>query len=146
MGATAEQVQTSYDGGNEFFRLWLDEGMSYTGAMFEGDEPLEAGARLERVEGLRGDVDVRPERHPVCLVAAEQEVPAAAEVVGDAWGVRRAEIRQGDAGREGSAHLGIAGRGARHHEERASEGDRRRDREGVSAASRARHFPPAQTG
>ncbi len=44
-GATPEDVQTSYDGGNEFFRLWLDEGMSYTGAMYSGDESLEAAQR-----------------------------------------------------------------------------------------------------
>lgn len=45
MGATPEQVQASYDRGNEFYRLWLDEGMSYTGAMFEGDDTLEAAQR-----------------------------------------------------------------------------------------------------
>jgi cyclopropane-fatty-acyl-phospholipid synthase len=45
MGATSDEVQTSYDGGNEFFRLWLDAGMSYTGAMYSGDESLEAAQR-----------------------------------------------------------------------------------------------------
>lgn len=59
MGATPEQVQTSYDGGNEFFRLWLDEGMSYTGAMFEGDEPLEAAQR-RKLAWLADAAGVRP--------------------------------------------------------------------------------------
>ena len=45
MGATPDDVRTSYDAGNEFFRLWLDEGMSYTGAMYAGDESLEAAQR-----------------------------------------------------------------------------------------------------
>jgi cyclopropane-fatty-acyl-phospholipid synthase len=52
-------VQTSYDGGNEFFRLWLDEGMSYTGAMFEGDEPLEAAQR-RKLRWLADAAGVRP--------------------------------------------------------------------------------------
>lgn len=59
MGATPEQVQTSYDRGNEFFRLWLDEGMSYTGAMFEGDEPLEAAQR-RKLAWLADAAGVRP--------------------------------------------------------------------------------------
>src|SRR5690242_16136306 len=59
MGATPDQVQTSYDGGNEFFRLWLDEGMSYTGAMFEGDEPLEAAQR-RKLAWLADAAGVRP--------------------------------------------------------------------------------------
>ena len=59
MGATPEQVQTSYDGGNEFFRLWLDEGMSYTGAMFEGDEPLESAQR-RKLAWLADAAGVRP--------------------------------------------------------------------------------------
>jgi cyclopropane-fatty-acyl-phospholipid synthase len=45
MGATPDDVRRSYDAGNAFFRLWLDEGMSYTGAMYSGDESLEAAQR-----------------------------------------------------------------------------------------------------
>jgi len=41
MGASSRDIQVSYDVGNEFFRLWLDRDMSYTAAMFRGDEPLE---------------------------------------------------------------------------------------------------------
>jgi cyclopropane-fatty-acyl-phospholipid synthase len=59
MGATPREVQTSYDAGNEFFRLWLDEGMSYTGAMFAGDEPLEAAQR-RKLAWLAGAAGVRP--------------------------------------------------------------------------------------
>ena len=35
MGSTQEQVAVSYDVDNEFFRLWLDERMNYTCALFE---------------------------------------------------------------------------------------------------------------
>lgn len=59
MGATPEQVQSSYDCGNEFFRLWLDEGMSYTGAMFEGDDSLEAAQR-RKLDWLADAAGVRP--------------------------------------------------------------------------------------
>lgn len=59
MGASADQVQTSYDGGKEFFRLWLDERMSYTCAMFEGDEPLEAAQR-RKLAWIADAAGVRP--------------------------------------------------------------------------------------
>jgi cyclopropane-fatty-acyl-phospholipid synthase len=43
MGSTQAQVEVSYDVGNEFFRLWLDESMFYTCAVFEREgQSLEA--------------------------------------------------------------------------------------------------------
>lgn len=45
MGATSEEIQVSYDRGNEFFRLWLDTRMNYTSALFSdapgADDSLE---------------------------------------------------------------------------------------------------------
>lgn len=35
MTSTQEQIEVSYDVSNEFFRLWLDERMHYTSAVFE---------------------------------------------------------------------------------------------------------------
>jgi len=35
-------VAVSYDVDNEFFRLWLDRRMNYTGAVFEDTDDLEA--------------------------------------------------------------------------------------------------------
>ena len=35
MTSTQEEIQVSYDVSNEFFRLWLDERMHYTCAVFE---------------------------------------------------------------------------------------------------------------
>jgi cyclopropane-fatty-acyl-phospholipid synthase len=48
MGSTQSDVAVSYDVDNEFFRLWLDERMNYTCALFdEGDlgPPVPGGAR-----------------------------------------------------------------------------------------------------
>jgi cyclopropane-fatty-acyl-phospholipid synthase len=38
MGSSKADIAVSYDVSNEFFRLWLDESMSYTCGLFEGDE------------------------------------------------------------------------------------------------------------
>lgn len=37
MTSTIEQIEVSYDVSNEFFRLWLDERMHYTSAVFENE-------------------------------------------------------------------------------------------------------------
>ena len=37
MTSTKEQIEVSYDVSNEFFRLWLDERMHYTSAVFENE-------------------------------------------------------------------------------------------------------------
>jgi len=63
MGATPQDIQISYDVGNEFFRLWLDEAMNYTCAMYEGDESLETAQRrklawLHNAAGVRADTSV----------------------------------------------------------------------------------------
>ena len=42
MTSTKQEIEVSYDVSNEFFRLWLDERMHYTCAVFErADETLE---------------------------------------------------------------------------------------------------------
>jgi len=42
MTSTQQDIDESYSVSNEFFRLWLDEGMHYTSASFlTGDETLE---------------------------------------------------------------------------------------------------------
>ncbi len=46
MGSTQNEVEVSYDVSNEFFRLWLDEAMFYTSAVFESEsQSLEAAQR-----------------------------------------------------------------------------------------------------
>jgi cyclopropane-fatty-acyl-phospholipid synthase len=39
--STQAEVEVSYDVSNEFFRLWLDRGMNYTCALFEGTDDLD---------------------------------------------------------------------------------------------------------
>lgn len=44
MGASPTEIQSHYDVGNAFYRLWLDEGMNYSCALWEGghkDDNLE---------------------------------------------------------------------------------------------------------
>ena len=45
-GASPEDIEYHYDVDNEFYALWLDEGLSYTCALWEGpDDTLEAAQR-----------------------------------------------------------------------------------------------------
>jgi cyclopropane-fatty-acyl-phospholipid synthase len=59
MGATAREIQVSYDVGNEFFRLWLDRDMSYTSAMFSGEGSLEE-AQTRKLAYLHDAAGVQP--------------------------------------------------------------------------------------
>jgi len=61
-----ENIEHHYDLGNDFYRAWLDEGMTYSSAVFE--EPIRAGEPLERAQarkiGLLLDrLDLRPGQH-----------------------------------------------------------------------------------
>jgi cyclopropane-fatty-acyl-phospholipid synthase len=49
VGSTKSDVAVSYDVSNEFFRLWLDERMNYTCAIFD-DPDRKGGARGEHVD------------------------------------------------------------------------------------------------
>jgi cyclopropane-fatty-acyl-phospholipid synthase len=46
--STQNQIQVSYDVSNEFFRLWLDERMYYTSAVFERDDETLEQAQLNK--------------------------------------------------------------------------------------------------
>jgi cyclopropane-fatty-acyl-phospholipid synthase len=59
MGSTQKEVQVSYDVDNEFFRLWLDERMSYTCALFEGTDNLEQ-AQINKLAWLHDAAHVTP--------------------------------------------------------------------------------------
>src|SRR5262245_21861090 len=54
------EVEVSYDVDNEFFRLWLDERMNYTCALFEGTDSLEE-AQLKKLAWLHDAAHVRPD-------------------------------------------------------------------------------------
>lgn len=41
-GASAEAIRAHYDAGEDFFRLWLGDGLNYSAALFEGGDDLDA--------------------------------------------------------------------------------------------------------
>lgn len=41
LAGSSRNIRAHYDVGNEFYRLWLDPGMSYSSALFEGTDDLE---------------------------------------------------------------------------------------------------------
>lgn len=50
-GASAAEIQCHYDVGNDFYRLWLDEGMNYSCALWQGEQTDEnlAEAQLRKL-------------------------------------------------------------------------------------------------
>ncbi len=52
MGSNKDEVQVSYDVSNEFFRLWLDERMNYTSAVFESENQSLEAAQLNKLNIL----------------------------------------------------------------------------------------------
>jgi len=62
MGSSKSDVEVSYDVSNEFFRLWLDERMNYTCAVYESpDQSLEA-AQLNKLKVLSDFAKAEPEK------------------------------------------------------------------------------------
>lgn len=48
-GASLEAIQSHYDAGNDFYRLWLDPTMSYSAALYEPGDTLET-AQLRKID------------------------------------------------------------------------------------------------
>jgi cyclopropane-fatty-acyl-phospholipid synthase len=46
-GASSAAIQHHYDVGNEFYRLWLDESLTYSAALFDEHDDLEAAQRAK---------------------------------------------------------------------------------------------------
>ena len=87
MGSSKAEVEVSYDVSNEFFRLWLDERMNYTCAVYESPEqPLEA-AQLNKLRILSDFAKVGPEKKVLDIGCGWG---AALEYVATARGVKRA--------------------------------------------------------
>lgn len=57
--STQTEVEVSYDVSNDFFRLWLDEKMNYTCALFEGTDDLEE-AQNKKLAWLADAAQVKP--------------------------------------------------------------------------------------
>lgn len=58
--STQDEVEVSYDVSNEFFRLWLDEKMNYTCALYEGTDNLEE-AQMKKLHWLSDAAHVNSE-------------------------------------------------------------------------------------
>lgn len=61
MTSTQSEIELSYDVSNEFFKLWLDEGMHYTsGSYLKGDETLEQ-AQVNKARILADYAEITPD-------------------------------------------------------------------------------------
>jgi cyclopropane-fatty-acyl-phospholipid synthase len=49
-GASPEAIQRHYDIGNDFYRLWLDQTMSYSCALWEGDADRLETAQIRKID------------------------------------------------------------------------------------------------
>jgi len=90
MGSNKDEVQVSYDVSNEFFRLWLDERMNYTCAVFESDNQSLEAAQLNKLAILSDFAKVTPDSHVLdigCGWGACLEYLATARGVKKATGV-----------------------------------------------------------
>ncbi len=61
MTSTKQEVEVSYDVSNEFFRLWLDERMHYTCAVFEKDDDTLERAQENKSRILYDYAEVTPQ-------------------------------------------------------------------------------------
>lgn len=61
MTSTQAEVEIGYDISNEFFRLWLDERMHYTSAVFENDTQSLEQAQINKCRILADFAEVTPE-------------------------------------------------------------------------------------
>ena len=68
-GASTEAIQYHYNVGNEFYRLWLDPTMTYSGALYEPGDTLET-AQLRRVGASTSIRLVPPEPSASSTLAA----------------------------------------------------------------------------
>ncbi len=62
MGSSQTDVEVSYDVSNEFFRLWLDERMNYTCAVYESETQSLEAAQLNKLKILSDYAKLTPEK------------------------------------------------------------------------------------
>lgn len=58
-----ENIQFHYDLGNDFYRLWLDETMAYSSAVFSAPNETLREAQLNKFRLIHERLDLRPEHH-----------------------------------------------------------------------------------
>lgn len=84
-----EEVEVSYDVGNEFFRLWLDSKMNYTCGIWDGVDNLE-DAQNQKLEWLADAAKLTPEKRLLdigCGWGANLEYQTQVRGVKDAVGI-----------------------------------------------------------
>ncbi|MCA9517359.1 MAG: class I SAM-dependent methyltransferase [Myxococcales bacterium] len=87
--STQDEVEVSYDVGNDFFRLWLDEKMSYTCALFEGTDNLEQ-AQIKKHEWLYEAAHIDQDKRVLdigCGWGANADFLSAMKGVKDVYGI-----------------------------------------------------------
>ncbi len=62
MTSTRSEIEVAYDVSNEFFRLWLDERMHYTSAVFEKDTDTLEQAQINKCRWLYDFAEMTPEK------------------------------------------------------------------------------------
>jgi cyclopropane-fatty-acyl-phospholipid synthase len=90
VGSTKDEVQVSYDVSNEFFRLWLDERMNYTSAVFEHEGQSLEAAQLNKLRILADFAHITPDSKVLdigCGWGANLEYLATTRGVKNAYGV-----------------------------------------------------------
>jgi cyclopropane-fatty-acyl-phospholipid synthase len=83
-----KNIHAHYDLGNDFYRLWLDSGMTYSSALFEGDNTRDlAEAQSAKYARILHALDARPGQHILEVgcgwgAFAEQAAQAGCRVTG----------------------------------------------------------------
>src|SRR5436190_17105932 len=60
--STKQEIEVSYDVSNEFFRLWLDERMHYTSAVYEKETDTLEQAQINKCRVLYDFAEMNPEK------------------------------------------------------------------------------------
>jgi len=95
--STQAEVEVSYDVSNEFFRLWLDERMHYTCAVYESDTDTLEQAQLNKCRVLYDYAEMNPEKLVLdigCGWGANLEYLAAGRGVKRAHGITLSRAQQ----------------------------------------------------
>jgi cyclopropane-fatty-acyl-phospholipid synthase len=89
------EIAISYDVSNEFFRLWLDENMNYSCALFEGTDSLEA-AQKNKLRWIHDAARVEPGKRVLdigCGWGANLRYLTQERGVREAWGITLSEAQ-----------------------------------------------------
>jgi cyclopropane-fatty-acyl-phospholipid synthase len=62
MTSTQEEIEVSYDVSNDFFRLWLDENMHYTSAVYDREDMTLEEAQENKAKWLYDFAEVTPDK------------------------------------------------------------------------------------